>query len=209
MPVIVSTAPDGMVNITAPATVFMSAVTHGGIGRIPNASIKRAEAAAQSQIDRAIESGYDADFASRFVKALVLGGETDAGGLDLIRQRHLFHDSNHRVQDAPALDRFFRDAWRQESVSGALFVDLATARQVFAKRLIAVKAGRVREFADRTEVAVLLGQRNDALEAAHASLKAIDLHAIADQMAKAGSPEELKMLWPAVLPIDENSQIKS
>lgn len=202
MPVIISTAEDGRVNITAPAGKFMRAVTHGGLGHIPGIEDVKLDSAVEGQIDRAIASGYEAGFASRFVKALVLGGETDAGAMNLIRQRHLSRDSNHRVHDRIKLDRFFRDAWRQDGSTGALFIDLGIARQIFAKRLIAIKAGCLRAFAEKTDVATLMGRRDEALEASHAALKSIDLHALADKMARASSADELKALWPSVLPLD-------
>lgn len=190
---IISSAADGMVNVTTPAPKFMAAVTQGGFGQIPGAEMKTA----QSQIENSIKAGFDPDFSSRFVTALVVGGETDAGGRDLIRIRHLYQNTNHQVQSFPTLDRWFRDAWRQDAATGVLYIDMVAARLVFAKKLIAAKGEQASVLISRIETAILAGAPDAALEAAHQALKDIDLNALAGQMAAANSPAELSSLWPA------------
>jgi hypothetical protein len=202
MTLIISTTLQGSVNITAPAPAFMAAVTHGGFGRIPDPEPDPLLAASEArQIEGMIASGYDADFAARYVDALLRGGETDAGGLDLIRQRHLANDVNHRTMELAELpgDRIFRDAWRQDAESGAIYVDLVAAKLLFARRLVAAKAAAIANLGTEIEIRLLQGQADEELEAAHRALKDIDLQGLAEAIARAGTPDGLKALWPSYL----------
>ncbi|HLC08230.1 MAG TPA: hypothetical protein VJK06_02990 [Methyloceanibacter sp.] len=203
MSYIVSTQANGMVAVTTPAPNFMAAVTHGGFGRIPDAEPDPARQATETrQIETMVAAGYSGDFSSRYMSALVRGGENDAGGLDLIRQRHLAGDLHHGICDFTALprDRFFRDAWRLDPMRGAIYVDLAEAKLVFARALIAAKADAVTRLVRDTEIATLAGGNSGGLDVAFRQLKEMDLGGLAAKMARAETPEALKALWPENLP---------
>lgn len=195
---IVSRQENDIVAITCPAPYFMKAVTHGGFGRIPGVDGQKAE---DKQVDNMVRSGYDEDFSSRFVRALIVGGETDAGGLELIKDRHLAEQADHAVvgwDDLPT-DRWFRNAWRL-SDNGIVYVDMEVARLLFAQKLLGRKAEEVKQLVADIETAILTGKSNDQAEAAHVALKNIDMHALAAEMAKAETPEALRALWPEHLP---------
>lgn len=189
---IISVQSNGMVAITCPSPHFMAAVTHGGTGQFPDTTDAR-------QIDNMVASDFDPDFSSKYVHALMLGGETDASALGLIKDRHLQEHTDHITMDFSELpeDWFFRDAWRM-SGSG-IIVDLAEARLIFARKLIKDKADAVKALIEDIEVALLTGEPTDQLEAAHMALKSLDLHKVAGGMAAAKTPDALKALWPTSL----------
>lgn len=173
----------------------MAAVTHGGFGRAVELDQSASD---QRQIDLAVAAGQEPEFAERFVKALVVGGETDAGGLDLIKQRALSNHSDHVVGDHADLpvDWFFRNAWRLDATTGNVFVDIEASRNVFVERLVRQKSYEIGKLVEGIEAAILLGKPDSALEALHLSLKEMDLHALGDLVRKADAPETLKALWP-------------
>jgi hypothetical protein len=214
MKLILEQKDDGGVLIGIPAPNMMTALTNGGFGRLPGDAVTsdlaeneslRIEVAASMPVDRAIDnmvrSGFDADFAAKWTRAQISGGETDATALGMVALKTFpsqFDVVATEQENIPA-DRFFRDAWRRDPGGDKLYVDIDAARIIFSRRLIGAKGAAAKRLTDELDVLLLTGRTDQALEAQHEALIGLNLRALGAKVMAAASPEELKALWPTEL----------
>lgn len=209
--VIVDTRPDNSVAVTVPTRRLVSAFTGGGFGSLAAAvelpldeeqrSVLMGSASLPREIEKLVMGGHAPDVARRWVNAIVAGGESEAGAADLIRLRDCSGGRDHaRVtdNDVPP-DRFFRKAWRRPAGGGPIYVDMQSARTLFARRVIAAKGQRVKELLAEIEIAQVSGDAAEAMTAAHDALMQLDLRVLGALVLGATTPDALAALWPESL----------
>lgn len=129
---ILYTRHDGGVSINYPTADIFHVMQNGGYwGHKPRGYV-------QTQIERQIQAGIDADHARRFAHAVAFGGCTKAEVWEIIRDRDCArHGTLHELIDVSDLpDRWFRDAWRRSSNGGPPSVDLEKAKPIQWRKLL-------------------------------------------------------------------------
>lgn len=203
----------GPVELMWPSKWFINATTNGGIGMLPGDAVtsdlaenatKRLEAATHMPFARAlnnaVKAGHKPAFATRYLKALMGGGETTATALDLARRRSYFDQPGQvlfEFENRP--DRWFRDAWRR--FGNGIVIDIPLARSIFAKRLVQTKAKQANELIQEIETAILTGEDEAAAQISYDAMISIDLRKLGSDLMSAKTPAEIKSLWPSVLEI--------
>lgn len=198
--------------ICKPTRWAMRVFTQGGLPELPGDAVtadlkenaeKRLEVSRSMPFERARENmignGRRPEFADRYLRAMLGGGETDASALELVRE-HAFKDRNGQIaSDFSALpsSRSFRNAWRLSGQS--VVIDMEEARVIFAREFIHWKIQREKELANQIEIHTVAGRPSDQLEAQFETLRAMNLKAMGDKVLKAKSPEALKKLCPECL----------
>lgn len=200
------------VSVTCASATIIRAFTSGGFGKLPGDAVtsdieentaRRVEVATSMPKERAIENmirvGHDPDFAGRWVDATLVGGQTEANALDMIRQKSYPAGGTQIAIDPTALpaSRVFRNAWR--SMGSGVVVDMEAAKVIFARRMIEARQSKAKQLTDEIELAALTGQSADELEAAFAAMKAADLRMVGDLVMQAKTARELEALWPTSL----------
>lgn len=210
MKVILAPLPDKVL-ITYPAQSMMTALTNGGLGRLPGDAVTddlpseshRVEAATAMPFQRAVENliraGHDGDFARTWCRAVISGGETSATALDLVRRHAYPQGGTHYAADRDDISpyRMFRDAWRARA--DRIFVDIKAAKGLFARHLIGAKRRALDKMSDDIDTKKVEGECYDSLEVQYQQLVDIDLRQLGSKVMLAESVEQLMALWPCNL----------
>jgi hypothetical protein len=118
---------DGGVSVCCPADDAISWMGCGGYWA------DRPLGFIETQIERQIADGRNADAARRFANAIAFGGCTTAEALEIIRDRDCAHLGTAielwDVDDVPR-DRWFRNAWRRSHNGGPISIDLKKAKPI-------------------------------------------------------------------------------
>ncbi len=212
MKIILDGVEGGPVRVCWPSPIAMAGLTGGGFGKLHGDAVtidleeneaRRVEAAnampKQRAIANMIRAGHDPDFAEHWTNAWLVGGETDATALELVRRKSFqFGDQIAIGSETVPQDRFYREAWRRGG--GDIVVDINAARVAFARRLVDARAAASQQFLRDIEVAVVSGRITDVLDAAYAALKGVDLRKLGQSVMGCKSLPELSSLWPEAVP---------
>jgi hypothetical protein len=132
---------DAGVSVCQPAPQALAWLQSGGWGTVPRGFCER-------QIDSQIARGVRPDAAARYVRAMLLGGVTEAEAWGIIRDRDCAHLGEvieiMDIDDMPA-DRWFRSAWTRSHNGGPIRIDLRKARRVQFDRIKAEVSERNRK----------------------------------------------------------------
>jgi len=194
---IVSTRPDGGLYITLPTTWALGVMTGAG-GAIEPGRI-------ESQIASKVARGIAPQAARTFVEALVFGGLTEDEAIAAIQATDVPADgANPEVRDEsefPA-SAVFSDAWQRPNVGDPISVNMPRARDIHTERMAAALDGEIVQLRISERRERLKGNPSQANQ--HAAdrtvLEALNLGALATQIANAATPEALNAIWPAKVP---------
>lgn len=161
---IIYTRPDGGVNLCHPSAECMAWMTGGGgyWADFPRGY-------EDEQVRRKVAEGCCEYAASRFCRAMMRGGCTDAEALEIIRDRDCGHlGSGFELMDAAELpDHWFRDAWRRSHNGGPISIDMKTAKRI--------QYQRIQKISQKFHLKLPLWR---------------------NRVARAQTPDELKAVWP-------------
>lgn len=196
------------VKITYPSARIMQVLTAGGMGALPGDAVtadlaedpdKRLEVSTampkQRAIDNMVRSGHAPDFAVEWIDALLVGGQTGATALDMVRLKtyigrgdQIAVNFEDQVAEWNVKYRIFRDAWRM--ADGGIVVDLTAAKTILAKRIIIKKRDALAALEARNDLALLTGQ-DEPLEAQYEGLVNLNLRKLGEKIMAAQGVDEL------------------
>lgn len=215
MKLILDGAKGQIVRITEPGKVVVKALTSGGFGVLPGDALtadlaenpdKRLEVSTsmpkQRAIDNMVRGGHAPDFAIKWNDALLVGGQTDATALDMVRLKtylgkgdQIAVNAEDQVVGLNAKYRLFRDAWRMGD--GGITIDLTAAKTILAKRIIAKKRNALVALEAKNELVLLTGQ-DEPLEEQYEALVNLDLRKLGGKIMAAQSVNELLFLKESI-----------
>lgn len=182
--VVVYTLPaDAGVAICLPSQEFIDRMAHGGnFAGAPHWFIPE-------QIRRHTAAGHQPDAVCRFLGALQYGGLLPEEAFEVIRDWSCAHlgtaIETWNLDELPK-DRWFRNAWKRSANGGPITIDVRKARPVqwrhirrIAQKINAARADDFEEWGDPIEV---------------------DWEGIRARIKRARDEDELRAVWPDVLP---------
>lgn len=129
---------DGRVIVTCPSVWAIQTMAEGGFWHdLPRGF-------GEIQIERQMARGIPESVAARYVRAMMLGGCTQAEALAIIRDRDCApHGTACELLDVSDIcrDRWFRNAWQRSPNGGPVYIDMRKARALQLTRLREAAAG--------------------------------------------------------------------
>lgn len=194
---IISTRPDGGLYVTHPSPWALNVMTGAG-GAIAPERI-------ESQIASKVARGVGAQAARTLVEALAFGDLTEAEAIAAIQATDVPTDgANPEVREQADLptDETFNDAWQRANVGDPISVNMPRARDIHGKRIAIAQTNEIARLKIEERMERLRG--NTAQANQHAAditaLEALNVSALATQIAAAATPSALTAIWPAKVP---------
>lgn len=144
----------------------------------------------EKQVQRAIKNGVDEKIARKFAEGVAYGGVKGEDAWQLIIDRFCKHLGSNFIKmsfsDLP--DRWFRDAWRQNS-NGAITIDLEKAKVIQKEKIVE---------------SYVIHQFKTTMNPFNKE-KALDINSSEIEIAleKAATVDEVRSVWPKGLPCYE------